>query len=168
MGFNFSAGEIFDIAKSLETNGTKFYRRMSEEVAAASIRKMLLEFAEMEEAHEKIFISMKNNLAEKDRQATVFDPQGETALYLQAMADIHVFDEDAKEGFILPEELSEEAKMRKILRAAIDLEWESIAFYLGMKEFVPENLGKKKIDDILKEEMRHVRLLSNRLISLKG
>jgi len=29
-----------------------------------------------------------------------------------------------------------------------------------MKELVPENLGKNKIDKIIKEEMGHIRLLS--------
>jgi len=36
-----------------------------------------------------------------------------------------------------------------------------------MKELVPERLGKDKLDWIIKEEMRHIRILGARLLSLK-
>ena len=55
--------------------------------------------------------------------------------------------------------------MKRAIMAAIDLEKESIVFYQGMKEFVPESLGKNKINDIIKEEMKHIRILSNKLVS---
>jgi len=35
-----------------------------------------------------------------------------------------------------------------------------------MKELVPEKFGKNRIDNIIKEEMKHIRLLSNRYASL--
>ena len=57
--------------------------------------------------------------------------------------------------------------MKEILKAAILAEKDSIAFYLGMKEMVPEKFGKTKIDAIIKEEMGHIKLLSYRLVALK-
>jgi rubrerythrin len=36
-----------------------------------------------------------------------------------------------------------------------------------MKDLVPEQAGKKRIDDIIKEEMGHIRLLSKELVALK-
>ena len=36
-----------------------------------------------------------------------------------------------------------------------------------MKEMVPENFGKLKIDTIIKEEMFHIKLLSGKLVALK-
>jgi len=53
------------------------------------------------------------------------------------------------------------------LKAAITAEKDSIVFYLGMKEAVPENLGKGRIEKIIKEEMGHIKFLSSKLISLK-
>ena len=53
--------------------------------------------------------------------------------------------------------------MTDVLRKAIALEKESIAFYTGIKELVPAEFGKGRIDDIIREEMRHVRMLSERL-----
>ncbi len=168
MSFDFNADEIFEIACRIERNGAKFYRQMSEEISNALVQKMLLDFAAMEEAHEKVFNLMRKDLSEHEKEATVFDPEGETALYLHAMADLHVFDNEAEEDFVLSDAMSEKAKTTKILRAAINREWGSIALYLGMKDLVPEDLGKEKIDVIIKEEMKHVRFLTNSLTSLKG
>ncbi|MBW2647709.1 MAG: hypothetical protein JRE23_16340 [Deltaproteobacteria bacterium] len=62
------------------------------------------------------------------------------ALYLRVPADRQVFGREGK-------------RIRRILRAAIGLEKDSTIFYLGMKELVPENLGKNRIDKIIKEVM---------------
>ena len=166
MSYDFNADEIFEMAEQIERNGAKFYRRMAENVSDISIRQLFLDLAAMEDEHEKTFASIRGDLSDQERKSTIFDPEGETTLYLRALADLRVFDKEGKEDFILPEDLPDREKTRKILWVAIGLEKESIAFYLGMKELVPESLGKKKIDDIMKEEMGHIRLLSNRLLRI--
>jgi rubrerythrin len=50
--------------------------------------------------------------------------------------------------------------MVEILKSAIEAEKDSIVFYLGMKEGVPEKLGKGRLEAIIKEEMGHIRVLS--------
>lgn len=162
MSYDFNVDEVFEMAEQIEKDGAKFYRRMAENISDISIRELFLDLAAMEDEHEKTFASMRKDLSNQERKPTVFDPEGEAALYLRALADLRVFDEERKEDFILPEDLPEGEKMRRVLRVAIDLEKDSIAFYLGMKELVPERLGKNKIGDIIKEEMGHIRLLSNR------
>ena len=57
--------------------------------------------------------------------------------------------------------------MQAILKAAILAEKDSIVFYLGMKDMVPDELGQSRLDDIIKEEMAHIKLLSRRLIATK-
>jgi rubrerythrin len=57
--------------------------------------------------------------------------------------------------------------MEEILKAAIVAEKDSIIFYLGLKNAVPERLGGEKIDIIIEEEMSHITLLSNELLALK-
>jgi rubrerythrin len=166
MGYDFNADEVFEIAEQIEKNGANFYREMAEKFPDVAIRQLFLELASMEDKHEKLFISMRKDLSDKEREPTVFDPENESVQYLMALADLRVFDEKAKEDFILPEELTEKEKMKRTLQEAINREKESIVFYLGMKELLPVRLGKDKIDDIIKEEMGHTRLLSNRLMSL--
>ncbi|MBN1832468.1 MAG: ferritin family protein [Deltaproteobacteria bacterium] len=165
MALDFNVDEIFEMAEQIERNGARFYRKIAEGSPKGDVRNLFLQFAEMEEEHEKIFISMRAELSDKDKKSTLFDPEGESAQYLRALADLRVFDGSADEDFAFFENLAEEEKMKRAFRAAIDLEKESIVFYQGMKEFVPESLGKDKIDDIIKEEMQHVRILSNKLLS---
>jgi rubrerythrin len=37
-----------------------------------------------------------------------------------------------------------------------------------MKDLVPDHLGKDKLDEIIKEEMKHIRILNDKLIDLKS
>jgi rubrerythrin len=159
MSYDFNADEIFEMAEQIERNGEEFYRKMAESISDAQVSQLFLDLAAMEAEHEKVFASMRADLADQEQKPTVFDPEGEAALYLRAIADLQVFGRKEKKDFILSGDLPEQDRIQKILRAAIGLEKESIVFYLGMKELVPENLGKKRIDNIIKEEMGHIRLL---------
>lgn len=167
MIYDFNADEIFEMAQQIERNGAQFYRQMAEYISDISLRKLFNEFAAMEEQHEKLFGAMRADLSDKEKEPTVFDPDGEVALYLRALADLRVFNKEAEGAFVLNEELSDEEKMEKVFQEAINREKDSVIFYLGMKGLVSENLGKNRIDDIINEEMKHIRLLSNRLTSLR-
>jgi len=103
----------------------------------------------------KTFIALRAELSEKEKESTVFDPEGEAALYLRALADTRVFFE--KEIDV--------GSMKNILKSAITAEKDSIVFYLGMKDAVAEGLGKDRLDNIIKEEMGHIKLLSRKLVS---
>lgn len=157
MAYDYNADEIFTMAEQIERNGARFYRKSAKSVKESNFQKLLNDLAQMEDEHEKIFIALHKDLTEKEKEATVFDPNGEAVLYLYALADTHVF-------FKKKIDLS---SMEEILKAAIEAEKDSIVFYLGMKDAVPENLGKGRIDKIIKEEMGHIRLLSSQLVSLK-
>jgi rubrerythrin len=156
MGFDFNADDIFEMAERMERNGAKFYRTAAEKVADSSAKEFLLELAGMEDEHEKTFALLRADLSQKEKTATVFDPKGESALYLRALADSEVF---------FKKEI-DVSSMEEILKAAITAEKDSIVFYLGMMQFVPEELGKDKLGMIIKEEMGHIRILSNELVSL--
>ncbi len=158
MAYDFNADEIFEMAVQIERNGASFYRKAAETVDDPAGKKLLLGFAAMEDEHEKTFVALRKDLSEKDKTATTFDPEGEAALYLRALADARVFFEKEMDT----------SSMKEILKAAILAEKDSIVFYLGMKEMVPEKFGKTKIDAIIKEEMGHIKLLSNRLVTLRN
>lgn len=156
MSYDFNADEIFEMAEQIERNGASFYRKAAESIDDPAEKKLLLDLAAMEDGHEKTFADLRTGLSEKEKTATVFDPEGETSLYLRALADTRVFFEKKIDT----------TSMEEILKEAILAEKDSIVFYLGMKEMVPENLGETKIDAIIKEEMAHIKLLSGKLIAL--
>lgn len=157
MGLDFNADEIFEMAEQIEKNGAVFYKKAAESVEGEE-KEFLLELAAMEDDHEVTFAGMRKELADKEKTSTTFDPDGEAALYLKALADTRVFFEKD----LNPTDMTE------ILKAAVLAEKDSIVFYLGMMELVPGKLGKDKINDIIKEEMGHIRLLSNRLAKQKN
>lgn len=157
MGYNFNMDEIFEMAEQIEKNGAKFYRGAADGIAEPLNKELLIELAKMEDQHQKTFAFLRTQLSEGEKTPAVFDPDGEAALYLRALADIRVFFE--KEIDV--------TSMEEILKEALVAEKDSIVFYLGMKDLVPEDLGKEKIDKIIKEEMAHIKLLSNKLVALK-
>jgi len=153
MAYDFNADEIFEMAEQIERNGVKFYEAAAKGIDGADNKKLLKELADMERMHEKVFAAMKAKLSGRQKGATVFDPEGEAAKYLKALADIRVFYEKAIDL----------SSMKSILKDAITAEKDSIVFYLGMKELVPEKDGKAKLDDIIREEMSHITILANKL-----
>ena len=156
----FNADEIFEIAEQIERNGAEFYKKAADLAPDDAARDLFLELTAMEERHEKTFAKMRAELPREDWTATV-DPEGEASLYLRAVADGHIFDlkkspSDALKGNETPGD---------ILRMAIDIEKDSVAFYVAMEGIVPAGLGEDKISKIIIEEIGHVRLLSSELAS---
>jgi len=155
MSYDFNADDIFEMAEQLERNGGKFYRTAADGVSDAANKKLLMGLAEMEDQHVKTFQTMRAELTEKEKESTVFDPQGEAALYLRALADTRVFFEKQIDV----------TSMKEILKSAIEAEKDAIVFYLGMKDAVPEGSGKDRLDEIIKEEMGHIQLLGKELVA---
>jgi len=153
MSYDFNADEVFAMAEQLERNGANFYRSAAEKTGDSANKDFLLELAAMEDDHEKTFTDMQKTLKDEETFSATFDPDDENALYLKALADTRVFFEKEQPG----------NSFKDILNCAVQAEKDSIVFYLGMKELVPPELGQSKIDDIIKEEMGHIRLLASRL-----
>jgi len=157
MSYDFTADNVFEMAEQIEKNGAAFYRQAANDINDPEAKNFLLDLAAMEDNHEQTFSAMRKQLTESEKVQTVFDPDDETALYLKALADTRVFFEKELET----------SSMTAILKAAILAEKDSIVFYLGMKDLVPEGLGQSKLDNIIKEEMSHIKLLSHRLVTTK-
>lgn len=152
MSYDFSANEVLEMAVRIEENGAAFYRKAAELQADASNRDFLNKLAIMEDAHKATFVDMKNRITEAEKSRTVFDPNDESALYLAAMVDSHGGEGNPKAA----DSLTGQETMKEILTIAIGLEKESILFYLGLRDLVPPKLGQSKLDEIIKEERKHV------------
>ncbi len=163
MSISLNAIEIFEIAERIERNGVKFYKRAAERLSDQNVCQTLLNLAELEKEHEKSLANIRKQISSKEWDLITFDPENEMALYLQTIADSHVF--DLKKD--LHEQLSKKETVEDILKFAIKSEKDSITFYLGLKNFVPTMAGKSKIDEIIKEEMDHIVELNQRLEAWK-
>lgn len=163
MGITFNADEVFEMAEEIERNASRFYREASEKAADTDTKTMLLDLAAMEDNHEKTFAQMRKELSQSEKEPTTFDPENEVAQYLQTLADFH-----GTEGKISPtEKLTGAESMTEILKIALQAEKNSIAFYVGIKDLVPNKNGKDKIQAIIIEEMAHVSTIGGKLQMLK-
>jgi rubrerythrin len=91
----------------------------------------------------------------EDDQTDIVDQAGEAAAYLQAMVAGKVF----KLHDQAMQKLTGQATLAMIFDLAIGMEKEAILFYLGIREMVTK--GKDKIDEVIREEMRHIRILTD-------
>lgn len=163
MSIAFNADEIFQMAERIEQNGIKFYSHAAKEVKDPRSAELLRNLAAMEMEHEKTFARMRAGLSERERQAAVFDPENRSTAYLRAWADGHVFNVQSDPT----EKLSGNEKVEEIYRLALGMEKDSIVFYTGMKEVVPKNSGREKIEAIIREEMFHLATISRELETLR-
>ena len=160
MSIKFNADNIFAIAEKIEQNGARFYRNAAEKAGSYDAAEVLRGLAVDEEAHEKFFIGLRKEMG--DVETLDFDPDGKLAEYLSVMADGLVFDVNTDPSDMLAGSESPE----DVLKMAIGLEKDSVVFYAGMRDLVPEKYGKDKLDGIIREEGRHILKLTNVLKSL--
>ncbi len=157
MMYDFNADEVFAMAEKIEINGANFYRSASKNISDPDSKKLLEKLAAMEDTHLKTFSELRSQLTDKEKQTIVFDPENESIAYLRALADTRVFFEKKIDM----------SSIEEILKDAIVAEKDSIVFYLGIKDMVPDEKGKQRVDKIIKEEMGHIQLLSTELVKVK-
>jgi rubrerythrin len=163
MVLGFNSDEVLVMAIRIEENGAEFYRKAAGLQSDGETKKFLENLATMEDGHKKIFIQMRETLADKYKNGKVFDPQGELSLYLASMADTMGGEGSPSAA----DALTGRDALEDILETALGLEKDSILFYLGLKDIVPPKYGQDKIEEIIGEERKHVALLTGILRSVK-
>jgi rubrerythrin len=155
----FNPDEVFEMAVEIERRAATFYRKAAENSHDAKAIEMFLRLSEMEKGHEQMFTEMKKGLAAGDREPAAFDPDSEAAYYLQALASGHAW--EGKAGRIV--EFNGYERPEMVYKIAIEAERQSISFYVGIKEFVPQPAAKEKVQGIIREEMAHLVSLTKAL-----
>jgi rubrerythrin len=154
----FNAFEAFEIAEQIERNGARFYRKAAEMFDDARVSGLFLKLAEWEKVHEELFADMRKQLSEQGRRLRTFDPQ-DAPLDAKAMAGLAAFGLNPDPSG----ELHGAESRQDVLKMAVQKEKDSIVYYTGLKGFVPPDAGRDKIDDVIKEELRHIGILNQAL-----
>jgi rubrerythrin len=154
----FNIDEVFEIAEQIERNGARFYRKAAALFEASRAKSVLMDLAAMEDRHEKIFKEIRQGLAKKSgmEDISIDDQPGQ---YLKAIAGGYVFPINKDPS----EKLTGKEALKDILNFAIQIEKDSIVFYLGIREVMPEEFGRTDISKIMKEEMSHITFITNLL-----
>jgi rubrerythrin len=161
MTMGYSAGELLEIAQQMERNGCAFYERAAEMAEGKTVG-LLRQLADMERVHERTFATMATELSDEGASAA-YDPNGEAAQYVRAVAGGRVFDLKANPV----EWLGDGRTLSEILRKAIGLERDTIIYYLGVRDVLTGE-ARDRMDDVIGEEKSHVVLLTEQLKEAQG
>jgi rubrerythrin len=160
MSVTFNADEILRMAENIERSASGFYREAAQKVPRPDMKTMFLTLASMEDGHLRTFQAMRQELKGDEKEPTVFDPDDEGILYLQALAE-----SKGSEGLKAPSiKLTGHESARELLEIAIAAEKNSVLFYVGLRSLVPAGAGKDKVEAVIHEEVRHVADLKRELM----
>ncbi len=158
MNKHFNAVEIFEIAQQIERNGIKFYTKAAKQTSSTQTCEMFETLIEMEKKHLDTYNQMQKEFKNETRDIS-YDPENTSAQYLDAMASGEVFsiDEDPSEF------ITDITTTQEIISKAVDLEKNSIIFYIGLKDLVQSKSGKHQIELIIQQELGHIVFLNSQL-----
>jgi len=157
----FNADEVFEMAQEMERVGARYYRRAAQGSLEDSTTKLLLILAKMEDKHLQVFSDMREVFRAEEHPSEMFDPDSEAAAYLREFVERRVFNEADPEKTLTGRE-----DARTVLKTALRMEQDSILFYTGLREMVPSRLGQDRVQGIIKEEMKHMAMISRELAAL--
>ena len=155
METKFNVFEVLQIAEKIEHNGAKFYLQTAELFDDPDFRDTCYTLATWKARHEKVLAQRRKRFSEKTGEFGTFDPNNYILSKPHVMAGLAVF--ATKPGAL------KHGDKREIFRDAIRRAKEAIVFYRGLKEFARDPSSEEIIEKIIKEEKRHIRLLTEQL-----
>ena len=152
MSIAFSAGELINIAISIERRGITFYDIMARSTDNETARELFQSLTDMEREHIQIF---QNMLGEADKYQISEEQGSEYASYLRALVESAVFSDD----FVTSEMATRASNDIEAMELAIGAEKDSILFYYEMKDIMSQR-AQPTVNKIITEEKSHLRQLS--------
>ena len=159
METKFNVFEVLQIAGKIEHNGAKFYLKTAELFDDPELRDTCYKLANWKARHEKILAQRRKRFSEQTGEFGTFDPNNYVLSNPHVMAGLAVF---ATKPSSLKGPLGREDR-HEIFKDAIRRSKEAVVFYRGLKNFARDPASEETIDKIIKEEIRHIRLLTEQL-----
>jgi rubrerythrin len=150
-----NADDVFSMAIRIKENGHVFYSLAAKMSEDPILKKLFEDLATLEWSHIQCFKSLQSEVPGYFPEENVWDPEGLAKSYLEAAADTHVFTEQIATELLKSVQTPVEA-----LDMALQFEKDSVHFFLGMKDIIPDPNAKSELDKLICEEMDHVRMLS--------
>jgi rubrerythrin len=163
MGFIYSAIEIYQMGIEIEKNGRAFYSACAKTTKNEEVKKLCEELSAWEAQHISVFENLKAQLPENASLEPSYDPENELQLYLKAAADTHVSVVNSDVDVLLATANTPE----KILAMALAFEKDSVVVYTTMARLVPDHLGRKNLEKVIDEELKHISIISQKISILK-
>ncbi|MBN1798132.1 MAG: ferritin family protein [Spirochaetales bacterium] len=159
---HFDAYEILTLAQSMEDNAVEFYENACKMQNKKKECDFLLKLAAMEKEHKELYANMQSRIKKASAAPADAEIFSDIDLYLKAVLDSQSMEGSQFASMLLRGDES----LREILLIAIDLEKETILFYVGLKDTVTEAEDKEIVDKIIQEEKGHIVTLVGELRNL--
>ncbi len=163
MALVYNASEIYQMGIEIEKNGVRFYTACAQAAKNAPVKQMCDELAKWEKQHVALFEDLKKNLPDTARGEASRDPDNELSLYVKAAADTHIFIANTDIASLAASADSPE----KICSMALTFEKDSVVLYTSMARLVPEHLGKKNLESIIDEELKHISIITRKMAAFR-
>ena len=146
----FTTGEIIDLAIRIERNGETVYRKAMKDVSDLSIASQLQKLAEDEAEHLEWFSQLKAQLPD--------EAQADEAL--QKMARDVLEGILGEQAFSLQEvNFSSVERLDELMDISIEFERDTVLFYELIGAMIQDSAVLNHLQEIIKEETRHIRQL---------
>lgn len=152
MVMEYTAENILKMAVSAETGAAEYYAAAA--TAHPDKSDLLGRLEASERQHAETFRAMLTSLSAEERTPESKDPLGFLDSYLKG-----VIAAQGAEGVKGADSLTGNETITGILQDAVEAEKAGILLYLGLKESVPMDAGRGRVDDIIHDEMGHVATL---------
>jgi len=159
MDTQFNVFEVLQIAEEVESKAARFYLHAAERFADEERRNICRSLADWRAEHRDAWRCIRRQYTERTGEFGSFDTNNYVLSNPQIMADLAGFGTDLN-GY---SRTTRYETKEQIIHDAIRRSQGIIIFYHGLKEFVRGPDGRMMIDNIISEEDRHVRLLTDAL-----
>lgn len=153
MGNIFTGSEIVEMGIQIERNGRDFYNAVAKKSKLPRVEKVFKFLAGEEEKHIAVFQKILAAIQK-------YEPAGldsdDYYAYMNALASEHIFTKKNKGAQVAKAIKSNKEAIEK----GIGLEEDSIVFYQGMKNVVPE-YDYKVLEGLIAQEQQHLMKLIN-------
>lgn len=147
----YSAEEVVELAINTEKNGKEFYEGAARDAEDRSLKDLFGFLAMQEDQHRKRFEGLRG----KTEKLIQPGDMGEVEKYLNAIV--------SSEFFLGGEKALTKAKKAKsreeLLSFALQFEKDTLLFFTEISE-ISEGKTKEVLEEIIKEEKKHVRMIS--------
>jgi rubrerythrin len=151
--------EVLAIAVQVERAGAEFYRKAAELFPDSNGGGLFAMLLQWEQAHIATFTRMRDEIAQKSWQRGTYDPIRVSIPEAQMMAGLAVFGIRCDPSV----EFTGKETREEVLQKAIKKEKDAVVFYTGLKASVFDPDDRATVDDVIKEEMHHIRVLNQAL-----
>ncbi len=155
--------EVLEIAKGIEETGYNFYKKSAESFEGEEIKEIFEYLAMEEQEHIKTFERVKDKVVNilGDNKPECFEES--ISAYLNAISETAVFNVNG----ITANSIDSIKSPREALLIGLQAEKDSILFYEIVLANTKEDMTKKVLERLIKEEVKHLHDIKGLLDQLK-